>query len=46
MFEFGAKSNLGTGISALAGSGENNRTTESTSYNQDYSAVFEYNKLM
>lgn len=46
MFSFGGKGNLGAGISALAGKAEENRKTEVSGYAQDYSAVFEYNKLM
>jgi hypothetical protein len=46
MFSFGGKSNLGTGISALAGQADDNRKTEGSGYAQDYSAVYEYNKLM
>jgi hypothetical protein len=46
MFSFGGTSNLGVGISSLAGQAEDNRKTEGSGYAQDYSAVFEYNKLM
>jgi hypothetical protein len=42
MFSSG-KGGLGTGISALAGKPDENRTTEGSGYAQDYSAVHEYN---
>jgi hypothetical protein len=44
MFAGGGKSsNLGTGISSLAGFSEENRKTEGSGYQQDFAAVYEYN---
>lgn len=43
MFSFGGKKSLGKGISALAGTSAENRTTEGSSYKQDFAAVYEYN---
>ena len=39
----GRGGNLGAGIASLAGQAEDNRKTEGSSYEQDFSAVFEYN---
>jgi len=47
MYESGAAtSNLGKGISSLAGQAEENRKIGGSGYQQDYSAVNEYNQLM
>ena len=47
MFVTGGKnSNLGAGISSLAGFSEENRKTEGSGYQQDFAAVYEYNQMM
>ena len=47
MYETGAAtSNLGKGISSLAGQAEENRQIGGSGYQQDYAAVHEYNQLM
>ena len=46
MFSFGGQSNLGKGISALAGTADEGRQTEGSGYAQDFAQVFEYNQLM
>ena len=48
MFQTGGKnSNLGVGISSLAGFSEENRKSVGESgYQQDFAAVYEYNQLM
>ena len=42
----GRGGNLGIGIASLAGAAEENRKTEGSSYECDFSAVYEYNQLM
>ena len=47
MFVTGGKnSNLGVGISSLAGFSEENRKIEESGYQQDFAAVYEYNQMM